>query len=67
MDKEFGKARKKIKGNGVYEDDRAQEFCDRAHPCSNIQEEVRTHLRHAQKKEIDLCAIDRSLMAIDRT
>jgi hypothetical protein len=60
MDKEFGKARKKIKGNGVCED-------DRAHQCSNVQEEVRTHLRRAQKKEIDLCAIDRSPMAIDCT
>jgi hypothetical protein len=67
MDKEFGKARKKIKGNGVCEDDRAQEICDRAHQCSSVQEEDRTHLRRAQKEEIDHCAIDRSPMAIDRT
>jgi hypothetical protein len=60
MDKEFGKARKKIKGNGVCEDDRAQEICDRAHQCLNVQQEVQTHLRRAQRKKIDLCAIDRT-------
>jgi hypothetical protein len=36
---EFGKARKKIKGNGVCEGDQAQETCDRAHQRSSVQEE----------------------------
>jgi hypothetical protein len=66
MDKEFGKARKKIKGNGVCEDDRAQEMCDRAHQRSSAQEEVERTCVCAQKRR-SISAIDRSPSANDRT
>jgi hypothetical protein len=50
MDKEFGKARKKIRGNRVCEGDRAQEICDRTHQRSSAQEEVERAYVCAQKR-----------------
>jgi hypothetical protein len=50
MDKEFGKVRKKIKGDGVCEDVRAHELCDRAHQCSSAQKEVERTCVCAQKR-----------------
>jgi hypothetical protein len=64
MDKEFGKVRKKTKGNGVCKDVRAQELCDRTHQRSSTQEEVE---RAYVCAEIDHRAIDRSPSANDRT
>jgi hypothetical protein len=50
MDKEFGKVRKKTKGNGVCKDVRAQELCDRTHQRSSTQEEVERAYVCAEKR-----------------
>jgi hypothetical protein len=50
MDKEFGKVRKRTKGNGICKDVRAQELCDRTHHHSSAPVEVERTCVCAQKR-----------------
>jgi hypothetical protein len=52
MDKNLEKLEDDKERAGVYESDRPQETCDRAHQHSSAQDKDRTHLRSCLK-EVD--------------
>jgi hypothetical protein len=65
MDKEFGKVRKRTKGNGICKDVRAQELCDRTHHHSSAPVEVERTCVCAQRGDRSPC--DRSQPECERS